>query len=108
MKKYNELLISGRKKKIFFSSFLQLASSGKHYKKKKKKRSSGFCFSTNNEISTFLHIFLIYSSGMLFSNELTDCVVTDAKGFEGNELLTKWAQHLAELDFSNASKCIYL
>lgn len=61
-------------------------------------------FSANNETSTtFLHIFLIYSAGMLFSKELTDLIVTDVKGFEGTDLLTKYAQHLAELDLSNAS-----
>lgn len=45
---------------------------------------------------------------MLLSKELTDLIVIDVKGFEGTELLTKCAQHLAELDFSNTSEFIYL
>lgn len=45
---------------------------------------------------------------MLFTEELTDLIVIDVKGFEGIEFLTKCAQHLAELDFSNVFPFICL
>lgn len=67
-----------------------------------KKISRVFFLSAKNEISTFLLVSLAHSSDMPFSKELPDLIITDAKGIEGTEFLTKCAQHLPERDFSNA------